>query len=89
MFLAQIQGTVTSTVKHGTLEGARFLLGRRLEADGMPSGEPVVIVDRLGAGRGAVVLVTTDGDALRAEFGNNTPARMSTVGIVQSAGGEK
>jgi ethanolamine utilization protein EutN len=88
MFLARIQGKLTSTVKHETLEGARFLLGRRLGANDTPSGEPLVIIDTLGAGRGAVVLVTTDGDALRIERGNTTPARLYTVGIVQSDGGK-
>lgn len=87
MFLARIDGTVTSTVKHSTLEGARLLIGQRLEADGTPSGEPLVIIDELGAGRGGVVLVSTDGDILRKTRGNTTPARLSVVAIVDRARG--
>ncbi len=89
MFLARIQGSVTSTVKHETLADAKLLLGRRLEADGSAIGEPIVIIDTLGAGRGAVVLVTTDGDVIRSAHGDTSPARLSVVGIVQAGGGAR
>jgi len=82
MYLARIDGTLTATRKHATLEGCRFLLAQRLEADGRPSGEPVVVLDRLGARRGTTVLVSTDGDAIRRLRGNTVPARLSVVGIV-------
>jgi len=48
MFLARIDGTLTSTVKHETLEGCRFLIGQRLDADGGAIGDPLVLVDTLG-----------------------------------------
>jgi len=44
--------------------------------------EPIVVVDWLGAGSGATVLVSTDGDIARNRLGNTTPARMVVVGIV-------
>jgi hypothetical protein len=44
--------------------------------------EPIVVVDWLGAGSGSTVLVSTDGDIARERLGNNTPARMVVVGIV-------
>ncbi len=82
MFLARIDGTLTSTAKHETLEACRFLLGQRLEADGRASGEPLVILDRMGARHGTTVLVSTDGDIARKWLGNTAPARMIVVGIV-------
>jgi ethanolamine utilization protein EutN len=82
MFLARIDGTVTATVKHPTLEGCRFLIGQRLEAGGAASGVPLVIVDWMGAGRGSTVLVSMDGDIARQRLGNNTPARLVVAGIV-------
>jgi ethanolamine utilization protein EutN len=88
MFLARIDGTLTSTAKHPSLEGSRFLIGQRLEADGSDSGEPLVLLDTLGARHGSIVLVTTDGDALRAVHGNNVPARNSVIGLVHSVQGE-
>jgi ethanolamine utilization protein EutN len=82
MFLARIEGTVVATVKHPSLEGCRFLVAQRLEPDGSLADEPITIVDWLGAGRGATVIVSTDGDIARAKLGNNTPARMVVLGIV-------
>jgi ethanolamine utilization protein EutN len=88
MFLARIDGTLTSTVKHETLEGCRFLVGQRLDADGGPVGEPLVLVDSLGAAHGATVLVTTDNETLRDRVGKTTPARMIVFGIVDHAVGQ-
>ena len=88
MYLARIDGTLVATCKHPTLEGCRFLVARRLEADDRPSGVPVVVIDRLGARRGTTVLVSTDGDALRRTQGNTVPARLSVVGIVDAASRE-
>ena len=82
MFLARIDGTLTSTVKHETLEGCRFLIGQRLGADGGAIGDPLVLVDTLGAARGTTVLVTTDNETLRTRVGKTTPARMIVVGLV-------
>ena len=84
MFLARIGGTVVATVKHSTLEGCRFLLAQRLEADQSLGAEPIVVADWLGAGSGSTVLVSTDGDIARARLGNTTPARLVVVGILDS-----
>ena len=84
MFLARISGTVVAAVKHPTLDGCRFLLAQRLEADRSVGLEPIVVVDWLGAGNGAIVLVSTDGDIARTRLGNTTPARMVVAGILDS-----
>jgi len=91
MFLARVEGTVVAATKHPTLAGCRFLVARRLEADGSAAEEPNVVVDWLGAARGSTVMVSTDGDIAREKLGNNTPARMVVVGIVdamQTPGGQ-
>lgn len=82
MFLARIDGTLTSTVKHETLEGCRFLIGQRLDADGGTAGDPLILIDTLGAARGGTVLVTTDNETLRTKVGKTTPARFVVVGLV-------
>jgi ethanolamine utilization protein EutN len=84
MFLARIDGTVVPAAKHETLEGCRFLLAQRLEADGSRGAEPLVIIDWMGAANGATVLVSTDGDIARERYGNTTPARMVVAGIVDA-----
>jgi ethanolamine utilization protein EutN len=86
MFLARIDGTLVSTNKHPALNGCRLLIGQRLEPEGRTSGEPLVLLDWIGAGRGSVVVVSTDGDNSRKKLGNNTPARMVVVGIVDRVG---
>jgi microcompartment protein CcmK/EutM len=82
LFLARIEGTVVAAVKHPTLDGCRFLIAQRLEADGSAAVEPIVVVDWLGAAKGSTVVVSTDGDIARLRLGNTTPARMVVVGIV-------
>jgi microcompartment protein CcmK/EutM len=82
MFLARIYGTVTATSKHPSLAGVRLLVGRRIEGDGTESGEPLVLADTLGLGHGAVAMITSDGDAMRARCGNNAPIRLSVLGQV-------
>jgi microcompartment protein CcmK/EutM len=82
MFLARIEGTVVAAARHPSIDGCRLLLAQRLEADGSPQAEPIVVTDWFGAARGMTVLVSTDGDIARARFGNNTPVRMVVAGLV-------
>jgi microcompartment protein CcmK/EutM len=82
MFLARIGGSVVAAAKHLTLEGCTFLLAQRVEADGSLGKEPLLLVDWMGAGDGATVLVSSDGDIARERYGNTTPARMVVAGIV-------
>ncbi|HEX4148532.1 MAG TPA: EutN/CcmL family microcompartment protein [Pirellulales bacterium] len=76
-------GTATSTVKHASLAGAKLLVVQMLLADGRSSdGEPVLAVDRLGAGSGQIVLLSSDGKFTREMLANeNTPVRWSVMGI--------
>lgn len=84
MYLARIEGTVVAAAKHTTLEGCRFLVARRLEADGSLASEPIVVIDWLGAAKTSTVVVSTDGDIARERFGNTTPGRLVVVGIVDA-----
>jgi ethanolamine utilization protein EutN len=82
MFLARIDGTLTAARKDHRLAGVRFLIGQRLETDGSAAGEPLVFLDRMGAGRGSTVLVSSDGTITRDWLGEGVPARLVVVGIV-------
>jgi ethanolamine utilization protein EutN len=84
MFLARIEGTLVAAAKHPTLDGCRFLVAQRLEADGSAATEPIAVIDWLGAARGATVMISTDGDITRERLGNTTPARLVVAGIVDS-----
>lgn len=56
MLIGTVVGTVWSTVKDATLEGARFVVVQPFTLAG-ESAETLVAVDRLGAGIGERVLV--------------------------------
>ena len=83
MQLAVVEGRATSTVKHKSLAAARLLVCQPLGVEGKPNGDPVLAVDKLGAGAGDKVLLSSDGIGLREMVkDNNCPARWWTIGIV-------
>lgn len=83
MNLARVVGTATATVKHESLNRAKLLIVQPLMADGVsPDGDPQLAADRLGAGRGETVMITSDGHYVRNLLNHeNTPVRWSVLGI--------
>ncbi|MBU4271873.1 MAG: EutN/CcmL family microcompartment protein [Planctomycetes bacterium] len=83
MFLGRVMGNATSTVKHPSMEGWKLLLVMALQADGKTiEGDPILVVDSLGAGKGQTVMITSDGIGARELLGNkNSPVRWSVLGI--------
>lgn len=84
MQVALVVGHAHATVKHPTLSGKKLLLAQPLLADGAGTdGPPLLVVDRLGAGPGDRVMLTSDGAAIRDLFGvENSPIRWAVMGIV-------
>ena len=83
MQLAVVTGRATSTVRHESLAGVKLLVCQPLGRHGKAHGDPVLAVDRLGAGRGDRVVITSDGLGLRELLNDPTsPARWWTLGIV-------
>lgn len=81
MQLGRVIGTATATIKHPSFEGERLLIVELALADGRADGEPVLVFDRFGAGRGDRVLLTNDGQALQELIGRDTPGRWSVMGL--------
>jgi len=83
MYTGRVVGTATATVKHPSMAGARLLLVMALKADGRTAeGDPILVVDTLGAGQGETVMITSDGIRTREMLGDNTsPVRWSVLGI--------
>ena len=83
MYLGRVVGIATSTVKHPSMEGAKLLLVMALQADRRTvEGDPILVVDRLGAGKGEMVMITSDGIGTREMLGSkNSPVRWSVLGI--------
>jgi ethanolamine utilization protein EutN len=81
MQLGRVMGMATSTVKHPTFQGERLLVVQLEAGDGRPDGEPILVFDRLGAGRGDRVICTNDGRVLQDLLGVTTPGRWSVLGL--------
>jgi ethanolamine utilization protein EutN len=81
MQLGRVVGTATATVKHPTFQGERMLIVQLETPLGQPDGEPILAFDRLGAGRGDLVVLTNDGRALQELLGPTTPGRWSVLGL--------
>jgi ethanolamine utilization protein EutN len=83
MQLGLVVGTATATRKHATLVGAKLLVVQPLLVDGRSAdGEPLLAVDRLGAGHGETVIITSDGRFTRELLkSDNTPVRWSVIGL--------
>ncbi|HBI43399.1 MAG TPA: ethanolamine utilization protein EutN [Planctomycetales bacterium] len=82
MQIGRVVGHATATVKHATLKGWRLLIVQMLLADGKEDGEPLLAIDHLGAGVGALVIVTNDGAAVRDLVGaKNSPIRWLVMGL--------
>ncbi|HVC94551.1 MAG TPA: EutN/CcmL family microcompartment protein [Pirellulales bacterium] len=83
MQLGIVVGTATSTLKHRSMEGWKLLIVQLSTGDGQsPDGDPVLAVDRLGAGLGETVMLSSDGKGTRELLqSDTTPVRWSVMGI--------
>ena len=81
MQLGRVLGTATATVKHPSFRGERLLVVQIEGPGGRVDGEPVLAFDRLGARKGDVVLLTTDGRILQEQIGRDTPGRWTVMGL--------
>ncbi len=83
MLIGRVVGTATSTIKHPSMEGWKLLLVMALQADGRTiEGDPILVIDPVGAGRGETVIITSDGMSARELVGReNSPVRWYVLGI--------
>jgi ethanolamine utilization protein EutN len=83
MLSAQVIGTATATVRHPSLTGCKLLVVQPLKADGIGAdGDPQLAIDRVGAGVGDRVMITSDGKFVREVLKSDaTPARWTVLGI--------
>ena len=83
MYYGRVVGSATATLKHPSMGGCKLLLVMALQADGRSiEGDPILVVDTLGAGKGEMVMITSDGIGARELLGDNTsPVRWTVLGI--------
>lgn len=86
MQVGLVVGSATCTVRHPSLAGQKILVVQLLQGDATsPDGEPILAVDRLGAGDGDRVIVTSDGRSMRDVLNDKTtPVRWSVLGITDA-----
>lgn len=83
MQLGLVVGHATATVKHPSLQGQKLLVVQMLTPDEKPDGEPVLVIDHLGAWLGSKVLATTDAVMVREMVAaRNSPIRWSVMGLI-------
>jgi ethanolamine utilization protein EutN len=83
MQLGTVIGHATSTVKHPSFVGWRLVVVQPLNAERKAEADPVVAVDRFGAGAGQTVILNSDGKAAREYVGDEkSPARWFVIGTV-------
>ena len=80
---ALVIGSITATVKHESMVGAKMLLVQPQLQSGGPDGDPIIAVDGVGAGMGERVMITSDGrygrELLQTQI---TPVRWTIIGII-------
>jgi len=86
MVNGRVVGVATATVRHPSMRGWKLLIVQPMAADGRsPDGDPVLVVDGLGAGVGEDVIITSDGRGTRELLrSDTTPVRWSTIGIADA-----
>jgi microcompartment protein CcmK/EutM len=85
MQIGRVIGTVVSTQKHRTFEGAKLLLVQPTALDDTPRGTPLLAVDSVGAGIHERVLVVIEGRAAGEALGRKgAPVDAAVVGIIDS-----
>lgn len=83
MLIAKVIGTLVSTQKHRTFEGAKLLLVQPLNLDDTPRGDFVLAVDGVGAGVHEKVLIVLEGRAAGEALGTKgAPVDAAIVGII-------
>jgi ethanolamine utilization protein EutN len=82
MQIGRVVGQGIATVKHPSLKGWRLLLVQPLTSAGNEDGEPLLAIDKLGAGAADLVILSNDGSGARELVGSKTsPVRWMVLGV--------
>lgn len=85
MYLAKVIGKVWATRKEEALKGVKFLLVQEVDLEGVAFGSSKVVVDRLDAGEGEVVIIV-EGSSARSFLPDPTsPVDSAVIGILDLA----
>ncbi len=83
MKIGRVSGTVVSTINHPIYDDRRLLICDMLDERGEDSGDYLICVDAVDAGRGETVLIIDEGNSARQVVGDvHAPIRAVIVGIL-------
>ncbi len=84
MNIGRVIGTLVATRKDESLVGSKLMVTQPLDIDYKPEGQPIIMVDTVGAGIGDVVIFT-EGTASRNAAGKPDSAiDAAIVGIIDN-----
>ena len=85
MVLAEVLGSVVSTIHHPAYDGRRIMLCQPLKPTGEKAGAQLIALDRVDSGPGDRVLILREGTGVRQLFGETAfPVRSTIVAVVDS-----
>ncbi len=84
MNLGRVIGTIWATKKYEALDHQKMQLLQPLTFDLEKDGDPIIVVDTIGAGPGEVVYYITSSEAVIPMDVNFAPVDAAIVGIVDS-----
>ena len=82
MFIGVVIGNVWATKKDDQLNGMKLMVVQRIDPAAGKRHGSIVAADRVGAGIGEIVLITTGSGARLALHNKETPTDAVVVGIV-------
>ena len=82
MILGKVAGTVVSSVKSDSIQGAKYLLVEKCNRQGKGKKEFLVALDIMAAGFGEVVLLSQGSSCRQTEITKMKPIDALVVGIV-------
>ncbi len=85
MIVAQVIGTIVSTIKHPAFQARKLLVVQPLHLPGERADDAFIAVDAADAGVGDTVLVCQEGNSTRQVIGvPNAPVRSSIIAVIDS-----
>jgi ethanolamine utilization protein EutN len=83
MYIGKVTGDVVSSVKYDTLTGYKILIVQPVDPDGRETGDTVLAIDMVDAGKGDLVMIVDQGTAARTVLDMEYPTiRTLIMGIV-------
>lgn len=85
MMIGRVRGTAVSTTKSRALNGWKLLIVQPINIETLKdAGDPVVVMDGVGAGEGEIVMCVGGSSSRAADETKTAPSDMTLLGILDS-----